>query len=792
MQPAMACDLFVNLAVDLEAGAAGKTPLRSPNNLGSFMRSIAILAAAFCTLLCNFGELSAQSAYQLQPWNPPAYLNGQLLPYAFAGGINAPQVSEVDYNNDGLQDLYIFDRMGDVALYFLNQGQPGQPNYVYQPQWGSQFPALKDWVMLRDYNGDGIQDIFAYGDAPFSGVRVYRGYYTPDNKIAFTRFNFNNPLNLIYIPLASGGSTQLYVSAIDYPAVDDLDCDGDLDIATFNINGGYAEFYKNFSVEMGYQRDSLLFRLFDDCWGGFYESGIGGSQVDLALNPNSCFGNLQDEEDDISFRHAGSTLLTFDGDGDGDKDLLLGDLSYYNLNYLTNGGNCNDAWFVDQDLHFPSYDVTAQLVYFPASFYVDIDDDGRRDLLGAPSQNGGSQDYECLWYYHNDGQDNNPDFRLVNKTLFVDDMIDMGTGAQPFPVDYNADGLLDLVVGNGSFFDFSGDKNARLYLFENTGTPTAPAFTLVDDDYLGFNQYSSSTFSFSPAFGDLDSDGDLDLLVGEQSGRLFYAENTAGAGQTFAFGPIQYGYMGIAIGQGSVPRLIDLNRDGLLDLVVGERAGNINYFQNQGTASSPSFNSDFTVAPNIQALGGVDTRIPGSTIGYSSPWFLDFGQDIKLLTGTNVGRLEWYDNILNNLSGTFTLQEETFGDVMAGDQTQPVMADWNNDGFLDLLVGNLRGGLQLFQTNLTTDGLVNTHTAQVAPTPRLYPNPAQGDLFVDWPVKTSFDAHLFDLNGRLLGQWAGDGFDPVRIPTVGLPAGLYILQLTQGKLSSTYKVILGH
>jgi hypothetical protein len=136
------------------------------------MRPIAIFVVALLGLI----QLSAQSSsVQLTPWQPGVSIDGRALRYPFAGGLNNPQVCALDLNNDNLQDLYIFDRTGNVQLFFENQGQPGQPNYTYAPQWEAQFPPLTDWVLLRDYNGDGIQDIFAYGDAPFSGVRAYRG-----------------------------------------------------------------------------------------------------------------------------------------------------------------------------------------------------------------------------------------------------------------------------------------------------------------------------------------------------------------------------------------------------------------------------------------------------------------------------------------------------------------------------------------------------------------------------------------------------------------------------------------
>ena len=749
---------------------------------------VQILLSAICVATVNLvvlSHLEAQPVVALSPWQPPVTIGNRQLLHPFAGGLNNPQLSSVDLNNDGLEDLYIFDRAGNVQLHFLNEGNPGQPAYVYRPEAGLLFPHLTDWVLLRDYNGDGVQDIFAYGDAPFSGMMVFTGYYTPDNQLAFARYNFNNPLNLVYFPLPNGSQTQLYITSIDYPAIDDLDCDGDLDIATFNINGGYAELYKNMSVEMGYGLDSLIYRLTDDCWGGFYESGISNNQVDLASSANDCSGNFDDGEEVVDSRHAGSTLLTFDADNDGDKDLVLGDLSYFNLNFLTNAGSCADAWFNQQDPVFPAYNTPAELVYFPVSFYLDYNDDGRKDLLAAPNQRGGSQDYDCLWYYTNVGTDAQPIFQLTSRRLLVDEMIDLGTGAYPFPVDYNADGLLDIVVGNNSYFNLTGEKESRLHLFKNVGTPTEPAFQLVDEDYLGFSQYSTSSFYFVPAFGDLDNDGDLDLLVGEQNGRLFYAQNLAGAGQPFAFGPITYNYMNIAIGQASVPRLIDLNRDGLIDLLIGERSGNINYFQNIGSPTQAAFNSDFTVLPNRQFLGGIDTRIPGSTLGFSTPWLLDYGSDIQIITGTNVGRLEWYGNVLGNLDGAFSTLTETLAGLNPGSQSCPVMADWNNDGMLDLLVGNQRGGLQFFRTNISTGGIVATNDAAPTTDIVVFPNPAKQYININWPDQFDYEVRLYDINGRSVGRWHSAGNQTLSILLNGQASGNYLLQVLSGSKTTT-------
>ncbi|MCO6479289.1 MAG: T9SS type A sorting domain-containing protein [Phaeodactylibacter sp.] len=723
-----------------------------------------------------------------QPLNAPFRVNGKNLAFPLAGGLNNPQFNAVDLNNDQIQDLYIFDRTGDVQLTFINEGTPGEPSYRYAPQYVQYFPrGLNDWVLLRDFNQDGAMDIFtqAQGRAPFQGIIVFYGYYE-NGHIAFERLPFDNEYSLINFPLLNGTETQVFVSLVDYPAIDDLDCDGDLDILTFNPAGGYIEMYANQSVEENYGLDSLIFELVDDCWGGIFESSI-EQAVGLAESPGDCF-NLAGSEASVSMRHPGSTLLTFDSDNDGDKDLVIGDITFSTLNYLANGGACEQAWIVDQDTNYPSYDVTASIPIFPAAFYLDLNNDGKKDLLASPNATNLSENYNVAWFYENTGTAENPLFEFRQQDLLVNEMVDLGSGAYPAFVDYNADGLLDLVVGNTGFWQSGGRRDARLFLYENIGTANNPAFELVNANFLNLNVFNDN-YSFAPAFGDLDGDGDMDILVGEIFGQLFYAENTAGAGNPVSYGPWQYGYMGINIGQLSVPFIADLNRDGLPDLIVGERTGNVNYFQNIGTAGNPMFNSDPTVAPNTPQLGNVRTSVPGAITGYSAPIVLDQQGEFVFVTGTEVGQIEFYNDIEGNLYGAFNLLTETMGDIRVGARTRPAMADIDDDGFLEIIVGNERGGLSGFQTPLRLDSTTPADEPSLESAVRLFPNPAEEQLTIQVGSEGARQAWLFNTAGQQVAQWQWSG------PTVGLdvselPAGLYFVRIVVDGQAIGKKVLI--
>ena len=58
---------------------------------------------------------------------------------------------------------------------------------------------------------------------------------------------------------------NIYVSAVDIPAISDIDSDGDLDILTFSILGGFVEYHKNVNGN-NFKLRSIIFELKVGCW----------------------------------------------------------------------------------------------------------------------------------------------------------------------------------------------------------------------------------------------------------------------------------------------------------------------------------------------------------------------------------------------------------------------------------------------------------------------------------------------------------------------------------------------
>jgi hypothetical protein len=718
----------------------------------------------FFSLILFFTQLQAQYT----TFAPSLKIQGNTLSNPWGGGLNAPQVSEADLDGDGQKDLYVFDRLGDVHLAFR------RVNGAWMPanELVSNFPKADEWAMIRDYNGDGVADLFTYSDIPgIDGVAVFVGSFQ-SGRLRFRRYPFRGPFPLASFPLSTGGTAQIYVSRVDLPDINDVDCDGDLDILTFSLGGSYMEYYQNQSVERGFKRDSLQFLLKENCYGGFFESGL---QPDLNLAPaiGQCF--RQDAPGLRSGLHAGSTTTSFDADRDGDLDLFIGDISFPNLIYLQNGGNCARSWINQQEVNFPKNSKAASIPYFPAAFFADLNADGSPELLAAPNEVNIVEDVKVLWVYGQSEPAQAQSFVYQRDNFLVGDMLDLGTGAYPAVADVNADGLPDLVIGNNQRYLGNGQRACQLSLLLNVGSAKNPQFELSNPDWLNMSQYSRTNLAFIPSFGDLDADGDLDLLVGEELGTLFFAENTAGPGKAMQFAAFRPNYAKIDVGFGAAPQIVDLNEDKLPDLVIGDRNGRVNYFQNLGTSSQARFNDTVRVAPNIQRLGRVDATIAGDFIGYATPHFFKQKGQWRLLLGNDVGQMRLYDRIEGNFNGTFRLIDTLLGQIRVGMRYRPILADLDADGQMELIVGNLRGGLNLFRSPFLKD--VSTANRQVRKTQTLqfYPNPVH-----DWVTLTGLapkaKVNVFDALGRQVYAPQENLGDTWRINLHNLPSAWYLIR----------------
>lgn len=662
------------------------------------------------------------------------------LVFPWAGGLNACQFGRMDLDGDGRKDLLVFDRQGNRLLTFLNQGATGEIKYYYAPEYAKRFPLLTDWAIFADYDGDGREDIFTYSQG-WAGMKVFRN-------ISSEQIDFELVVSPYLTSWQGGGEVNLIATNTDYPAITDLDGDGDLDILTFGVLGTFIEKHRNMSVELYGTRDSLLFEKTDYCWGRVAES----EETNEMYLDTCLFGkSLIVSKDD--FRHRGATFAVRDLTGNGLPDLLLADVDYPNLVFLKNGGTPDNALMVSQETHFPENDPI-RLFSMPVPFFTDIDNDGVDDLLVSPFDPNpmACEGQNSVWLYLNRGTNKNPDFQLYTKSFLQDQMLDVGTGAFPVFVDTDGDGLTDLVVGN---IGVQTHRAAQLHCFKNVGTEQNPVFQLFDNDFGGLK--SLETMALQPTFGDLDGDGKMEMLVGTAEGNLLLFDHD--------FNLLDDGFLHFGKAW-SAPCLFDVDDDGILDLVVGDASGKLTCYQGfkQGNQIHFQLITDF--------WGQVDVcDHAASYFGYSVPTFFKVGGEVLLAVGSEQGKVFLFKDLSVIPGSVFTDISSRWSDYVCafenrfGMRCAAALADLNSDGSLELLVGNLGGGLELMNGNI----VVNQGVEEIEKTVfRVFPNPAQGRFSIEGTGRLT----IMNLLGQtvLTKEIAGG-------ETIELPNGVWFLKL---------------
>jgi len=718
------------------------------------------------------------------------------LKYPWAGGLNSCQFGKIDINLDGIKDLVIFDRQGSRILPFINDGIPDSVSYTFHPELASLFPALHDWVYFYDYDCDGKEDIFTYGDGT---IRVF-------HNISDTILKFELVTNMIESYYYSG-KVGILGTTVDYPSISDIDGDGAVDILTFFGLGSYIEYHRNLSMQNYGNCDSLDYKLTSSCWGEFMESAYSDS---ITLNivcpykkspvPSPCSETENDP------KHVGSTLLTLDLNNDGVKDLLTGGINFPNIIALYNGGTRDSAHMISVDTMFPSYSKPVQLWEFPCPFYLDMDNDSINDLVVSPFDPTNNPAYVVadnfhnVWFYKNWGTNSNPDFQFVTDRFFVSEMISVGSNAFPVIHDVNGDGLPDLLIGNFGYYDSSYRKAGYLYsaytskiaYYKNVGTLYNPKFHLVTDDFA--NLSSLHLKGIYPTFGDIDGDGSDDMIIGNSDGTVIFFKNTAPPHHDPVYAQPVLHYQNIQVGAFSTPQLFDLDKDGLLDLVIGEQNGNLSYFRNTGTSSNPSFS---LVTDSLGKINVTNDTL--SYYGYSTPcFFRDKYGNTGLLVGSDEGLIHYFINIDGHLNEKFTESDSLYTlitgspfQITAGWRTAPAIANLTDSVLLDLVVGNYSGGLNYYSKGdkpRVISSVQEKHEPVIGHF-SIFPNPA--DQFVYGNIGSSrqdemITVSILDITGKvLLETRANQNF---RLSLSDIPSGFYILRA--GTL--VQKLIINH
>ncbi len=408
-----------------------------------------------------------------------------------------------------------------------------------------------------------------------------------------------------------------------------------------------------------------------------------------------------------------------DIDGDGDLDAFIGHLGGTILYYKNTGTRLAPSFTEQTGTGNPFNGLNVGSDSTPA--FADIDGDGDLDLFSG--ENGGT-----IKYYKNTGTRLVPVF--TEQTGADNPFNGVGVGHSSIPAFADID-------GDGDQDAFIGEADGFVNYFKNTGTPLAPVFAEQTGAANPFNSVDVGFLS-TPAFADIDGDGDLDAFIGEMDGVINYYKNTGTrlapvfAAQTGAANP----FAGVNVGNNSAPAFADIDGDGDLDAFIGEKYGFINYYKNTGanTITTPSF-TELTGTTN--PFSAVDVLLD------SAPAFVDIDGDgdLDAFVGNWYGHIAYYQNTGTPLAPNFVLKTDSDNPLNTAIGRAPAFADIDGDGDLDAFIGDYDnyGGFIRYYKNTGTPRDPAFTLQTETDTPPFY-GVAFGDYGPPFPAFADIDA----------------------------------------------------
>jgi len=370
---------------------------------------------------------------------------------------------------------------------------------------------------------------------------------------------------------------------------------------------------------------------------------------------------------------------------------------------------------------------------------VDYDGDGALDLIvgvGDWTEYGWDNAYDAngrwmngplrgyVYFIRNEGTNAAPKYAKPTKIVAGGDR-PVETFGWPSPnfADFDGDGDLDLLCGE--FLD-------GFTYFQNTGTRTAPKYALGRRLKTAEGQFLTMDLEMiTPTAIDWDKDGDIDLIVGDEDGRVAFVENTGQFDdkKTPLFAQPRYFQQEadqVKFGALATPVGFDWDGDGDTDIISGNTAGYIAFIEN---LSGPKVETPKWAAPKLLEADGKTLRImagPNGSIqgpceakwGYTTQTVADWDADglPDLLVNSILGKVVWYRNVgtrsAPKLAAAQPIEVEWNGAqpalaygwmrpegkaLLTQWRTTPVGVDWSKDGLVDLVMLDQEGHLAFFE-----------------------------------------------------------------------------------------------
>ena len=347
-------------------------------------------------LLAGWGDVRAQPVEWIQAVRPFEVIgiDGEVIPYPFAGGFIAPRPHLVDLDGDGDSDLVINEGGEGLAFYERTINGPAF-NYAWRTDRllaDGQPIAPGTWSVFGDLDSDGDLDLLTQGEP--GRVRYYRNSGTPQDR-QFT---------LAADQLLATNDLPVTNEDTSIPALADIDGDGDLDFLHGQADRGHVTLWRHEGVEDGVPQ----FTFVTNDWQGIE-----------VFEPNPTCQEPRWETGRGSL-HGANAIALPDVDDDGDVDFFWGDFFTPSLYYFRNDGSAASPDFEQVSEEYPLDEPLTSGGYNVPAF-GDVDADGDLDLvigiIGGLCSNVENR-FDNLYFYENVGSEYRCCLHLAHRAAY--------------------------------------------------------------------------------------------------------------------------------------------------------------------------------------------------------------------------------------------------------------------------------------------------------------------------------------------------------------------------------------